>query len=570
MKNNSLTSSGNRFFCLPFAFETERLLADLAVCEAEEWIQHFNTKDYQGDWTGIALRSPSGLSNDILAASPEAFVDTPLLARCAYIREIISSMACPVETVRLLALTPGSKILEHRDQGLGYAHGRFRLHIPIITDPRVDFLIDGYPLHMEAGECWYADFSLPHSVSHEGVTRRIHLVIDALRNDWTDTLFDQSGYDFSLEKKLHGYDRKTMKAMIRQLSLIGSPAAQELIASLESELFSEESSAAEDLQEENPIFEDGWAPVSLVSVSGSQLLKWQHLGPGPYQEPFFHETLRKTRQSTINKRHPEMTTSWDELIKLSLPYDHILPKAFIFHTSRCGSSLLAQLLMGDPQIQVLAEVPLLDEVLRLPYQQDDADRNKLEQVFQSVIHWFGRLTGNPAHGLWIKTDSWHVLLYEVIRRLYPDTPFFLLYRNPEEVIRSHERQPGIQAVPFWLESSLTGIPYRMDILSDRTFYMEMLLDQLLSQLIRISQTDSNAFLIHYADGWERMMEIVSSATGVLFSDDVLEKMAVRSGYHAKRPYEPMTDESRSGKPLHQNSPLLDKYLQLEAIRKKRY
>lgn len=226
----------NRFFKLPLQFDLARLQADLAVCEARQWVNHFNKKDYDGNWAGISLRSPSGNPQDIFTRSDDPFEDTPLLIDCPYFCEILAAFPFEKETVRLLALAPGSVIKEHRDIGLGYESGVFRLHIPIVTDDKVEFIVDGCQLPMEAGQCWYANFSLPHSVRHHGTQRRIHLVIDGVRGEGSDALFGKAGFDFALEQRKKEYDPATKAAMIKHLKLIDSEAARALIAQLESSM----------------------------------------------------------------------------------------------------------------------------------------------------------------------------------------------------------------------------------------------------------------------------------------------------------------------------------------------
>lgn len=223
----------NRFFPLPLRYNIAKLTTDLATCEAQQWALHFNKRDYAGDWTGIALRSATGNSIDINAISRKAFQDTPLLNQCPYFREILHQMEFEQETVRLLALAPGSIIKEHRDPGLGYEHGCFRLHIPITTDDKVFFIVDGVRLQMDAGQCWYANFDRPHSVRHEGDTKRIHLVIDGVRNDWTDRLFGACGYDFALEKQEKEYDEETKAQMKEHLRRMDTEAARAIIAEME-------------------------------------------------------------------------------------------------------------------------------------------------------------------------------------------------------------------------------------------------------------------------------------------------------------------------------------------------
>jgi hypothetical protein len=86
-------------------------------------------------------------------------------------------------------------IKEHRDHDLAAEHGAARLHIPIVTNPAVDFVLNGRRVVMAAGECWYLRLSDPHSVDNGGADR-IHLVIDIVANDWFRQLLDSpSGAD---------------------------------------------------------------------------------------------------------------------------------------------------------------------------------------------------------------------------------------------------------------------------------------------------------------------------------------------------------------------------------------
>jgi hypothetical protein len=112
-----------------------------------------------------------------------------MLERGPYLREILASFQCPLRAARLLRLRAGSRILEHTDLNLGYEDGEVRVHIPVFTNPEVDFRVGGKRLDLKPGECWYINFNLPHSVYNGGTTDRIHLVIDCVLNDWLRALF---------------------------------------------------------------------------------------------------------------------------------------------------------------------------------------------------------------------------------------------------------------------------------------------------------------------------------------------------------------------------------------------
>lgn len=173
---------------LPLVFEAESLKADLEQITSGEWVAHFNKGYYEGEWKGLALRSTTGKANQLHRFPDDTgpATDTVILARCPYFQDVLDAFKCPILAARLLSLGPGSKIREHEDYFLGVEDGLIRLHIPIATDPRVEFFIANQRLTMMEGETWYLDLSLPHRVSNHSDKDRVHLVVDCVFNDWLE------------------------------------------------------------------------------------------------------------------------------------------------------------------------------------------------------------------------------------------------------------------------------------------------------------------------------------------------------------------------------------------------
>jgi aspartyl/asparaginyl beta-hydroxylase (cupin superfamily) len=126
------------------------------------------------------------------SVSATAYVDTPFLAQAPYLRAALNTFCCPLQAARLMRLAPGSTIKEHRDADLDIDYGFARLHVPIITNPDVGFFLNGRRIVMEPGSLWYLRLSDPHRVSNDGETDRVHLVVDAVANDWLAALFDEA------------------------------------------------------------------------------------------------------------------------------------------------------------------------------------------------------------------------------------------------------------------------------------------------------------------------------------------------------------------------------------------
>jgi hypothetical protein len=181
---------------LPIDFDPVLLRRDLDFFSADEWIPHFVTQNYEGDWSVVPLRGPAGATHPVqsIYSDPtcEHFEDTPFLQRCEYLTRVLRSFRCPLHAARLMKLGAGSRILEHTDYDLEAETGVARLHVPITTDDAVDFRLNGERVVLRAGECWYLRLSDPHRVENRSAADRVHLVIDATVDPWLRALLDGS------------------------------------------------------------------------------------------------------------------------------------------------------------------------------------------------------------------------------------------------------------------------------------------------------------------------------------------------------------------------------------------
>src|SRR4051794_6089342 len=142
---------------LPFSFDPALLARDVANLSSTPWTRHYVRQNYEGDWAVIPLRAPAGETHPIRMINSDPacrnFVDTPLLAACAYFREVLATFEAPLRTARLMRLTAGSVIKEHEDVALSFEDGTVRLHIPVVTNEAVGFRLNGTRVAMQAGSC---------------------------------------------------------------------------------------------------------------------------------------------------------------------------------------------------------------------------------------------------------------------------------------------------------------------------------------------------------------------------------------------------------------------------------
>lgn len=224
-----------KYLKFPMQFDEQRLVKDLSRAMQSDWIPHFNTGGYTGNWNALSLYAKDGNEQNIFAFSTDqsSISETPLMKECTYFKEVLDSFKFPILSVRLLRLEAGAEIKPHTDHELGYEDGQFRLHIPIVTNPGIEFILDGEQLTMLPGECWYTNVNFVHSVANRGTEDRVHLVIDGERNAWTDELFfaqaPESSFEANREEDLSDETIiRILEEMKSNPQMAGHPIIEEL------------------------------------------------------------------------------------------------------------------------------------------------------------------------------------------------------------------------------------------------------------------------------------------------------------------------------------------------------
>jgi hypothetical protein len=82
----------------------------------------------------------------------------------------------------LARMAPGARIDPHHDSHPSFAIGH-RIHVPITTNERVRFVVDGRPFKLEAGRVYEINNRKMHSVINKGTSDRVHLIFDYVPPD---------------------------------------------------------------------------------------------------------------------------------------------------------------------------------------------------------------------------------------------------------------------------------------------------------------------------------------------------------------------------------------------------
>ena len=121
------------------------------------------------DWPELEVRKEQGW--DLLADTAVPVMHDILAAHYPAGGTIIRSM--------MAKLPAGNVIKPHVDRHPSF-HAGHRIHVPITTNPRVRFMIDGRPHQLSVGRAYEVNNQKNHSVMNKGLEDRITFIFDYL------------------------------------------------------------------------------------------------------------------------------------------------------------------------------------------------------------------------------------------------------------------------------------------------------------------------------------------------------------------------------------------------------
>ena len=533
-------------------FAAPQMLAEALAVDAETWRAHFNNHYHDGGWQGVALRSTGGDSTRLFADPTRAVepTNTPLLAQCPAIAAALAQLQCPIRDVRLLRLAAGSVIREHCDPDLRFDEGQARLHIPLVTHPLVEFYVDGERVMMEAGECWFLELSHHHRVHNASNIERIHLVIDCDANAWLQaailagdypqrTAISPSGQDqFYAFKKLVWQDQ----ALHQQLSGIEDKTAfaQRAVALgaacglhfNDGDVLAQKYPTHQNLAAEQSSASSlaGWVPVKASVVSNECVFDFVYFGELRLKEPFFESSVQIAMRSPFNKAFRQQRPA----LSLTSIEHSIKPTAFIFHASRCGSTLLSQMLSALPSHIVAAEPPPLDALLRDVSQALHLSEAERVQHVRALVAAMAQPTRGETAFV-IKMDAWTIFELPLLLKAFPNTPWVFLYRDPVEIAVSQMRQRASYMIP----GVIGHWPGTVDLQESMTMFAEELIARIIGnvmeQAVKMLQ-QCGGVAMHYNQLPEVAWTTLAATFGVAPTPENIALMQHAAKWDAKTPY----------------------------------
>jgi hypothetical protein len=276
-----------------------------------------------------------------------------------------------------------------------------------------------------------------------------------------------------------------------------------------------------------------WMPVGFYLHESGAFLDWCYMGKKRFTEPFFYATIEGRFREPFNLlfRHE---TPIEVLGELNAVSEVLQPSGFIFHLSRCGSTLVSQMLAALAQNIVISEPPPIDLILRANLKNPEISDERRIRWLQWIIGAFGRKRNADEKYYFIKFDSWNTFDLALIERAFPDVPWIFLYRNPIEIIASHMKQRGAQMIPGVVKEILPNLDSSEILQMPPEEYCARILGRVCeSALNRLP--NRNALLVNYTQLPGAVTSIILEHFRVAYTPEDIEQMKNAAQFNAKTP-----------------------------------
>jgi hypothetical protein len=310
---------------------------------------------------------------------------------------------------------------------------------------------------------------------------------------------------------------------------------------------------------------NNWYPIKLYSENNELKCRWKYFKGIDFTDPFFNETILKASCLEINSRYHGSVSDLNILTEWANTDHAVEPILFIFHISRCGSTLLSQALGLNDEHITLSEVPFIDDLLKLFTLDEWLINVEYQAIFKAAIRLYSRISVTPKK-LFIKTDSWHIYYLPLFRLLYPSTPFLLLFRKPDEVLYSQQKKRGMHAVPGLISDSILGIQSNKTNIMNFDQHMINVLESYYSSFNKMTQNDNLSFLANYAEGIEQIINRLAGYINIDIDENYRNLIHERCLYNAKFPDQLFKVEPSNKEALSDLKKAVILYTELEKIR----
>jgi hypothetical protein len=274
----------------------------------------------------------------------------------------------------------------------------------------------------------------------------------------------------------------------------------------------------------SPAALDGWAPIR-VHERDVPVVEWCWLDDLGFDEPFFVQTVEHAFRTPFGLLFRRETP----IDALEVVPPGLEPSGFVFHGSRCGSTLVSRMLASARQLLVLSEPLPVDQILRAR-----APETERARWLRAIVAALGRPRRGGERAYVLKLDAWNACSLGLVRRAFPDVPWVFLFREPLQVLASHFRHRGAHMVPGVLDPALFGLDRHAIARMPPEEYCARVLGAIYRSALE--HRDARALFVDYRDLPGAIFDRIIGAFGLDLGDAELTRMRELAGLDAKNPH----------------------------------
>jgi hypothetical protein len=282
-----------------------------------------------------------------------------------------------------------------------------------------------------------------------------------------------------------------------------------------------------------PVDFEGWVPFRLYWEGQEPGVEWCYLGTKAFTDPFFETTAQVAVQTPFNSLF-RFRTPMADLREWSGTSPGLPPTGFIFHLSRCGSTLIAQLLASLPENIVLSEPGLLAAMLRSHMRAVDSSEEQRVLWLQWLVSALGQRRTGVERQFFIKFDPANILELPLLRLAFPDVPWIFVYRDPVEVLVSHLRSPSPLTTRGMLGPDCLAFDPGQVLAMEDDEYAARALGIVAEAAVRLASA-GRAMLVNYSQLPDLVWTGLPEHFGMTFTPEHVKRFREIAAFHAKHP-----------------------------------
>jgi hypothetical protein len=287
----------------------------------------------------------------------------------------------------------------------------------------------------------------------------------------------------------------------------------------------------------------GWAPFRVYWQGDEPWIDWCRLGSIRFTDPFFEMTISRCMQDPFAVLFRKQTPI-SELLQWHALHPGMWPSGFIFHMSRCGSTLISQMFAAVPRNVVISEGIPIDSVLS-PRTESVTTEQRVEWL-TSMVGALGQPRAGGESRYFIKFDAWHIREWPLIRKAFPGVPWIFVYRDPIEVLVSQVNKPGSWTLPGHLPPAVLGLEFADLPRIPRDEYCARVLALILQEALSATEDPASGVrLVHYRQLPGAVWTELDSHFKAGFEDSEMATMQETANYDAKAQGLPFSPDSES-------------------------